>query len=545
MANRRRSNMNQKHDYINNSRAFENVPTYNNINVNSSTNGTTFNGIGYIKKNNNINKKKTWPFILLALMLIVVSVFIYFYSENNKKLIAQQKVQDEYNALVENVSKFDNVFANGVYVDGIHLGGLSFEEGKKLVEAQSQQKAGSWQINVLYEGKNVFSINNNTIGYQFNSDNALQKAWALAKSGDIYERKAEIERLANTRTDFYSAESEMTLEKIDRALAKIEEYSHIEPVDAKLIGFDASLDYPYVFEREVYGRDIDVDSARKEIMSLLESFSSGNVELKSTKISPSITVNDLSKKYTLLNKSVTEISKRSTDNRTENIRVAFAKYNGMRIKPGRRFSFNSVVGPRTADKGFYEAIEYAYGELVEGYGGGVCQASSTTYMAAIKSGLKINKRVAHSMPVNYAELGQDATVYLSRDRNIDLIFENNTDHDIYIKAEVVKHPKYKKRFNAVVSIYGYKEDDIEYKIESTTLEELDPPLEPKYIDDKYATYVKYTDQQKVVQKSKKGYVVESYLVKYQNGNEIDRKKISKDVYKPQQERVYVGVTPRY
>lgn len=82
----------------------------------------------------------------------------------------------------------------------------------------------------------------------------------------------------------------------------------------------------------------------------------------------------------------------STEERTNNIRVAFSKINGLIIPDGGKFSFNGVVGRRTEKNGFYKAIEYAYGTEVWGIGGGVCQASTTMYLAAIQAGLNITNR---------------------------------------------------------------------------------------------------------------------------------------------------------
>ena len=47
---------------------------------------------------------------------------------------------------------------------------------------------------------------------------------------------------------------------------------------------------------------------------------------------------------------------------------------GYVLQPGDQFSFNSVVGQRTEENGFFPAIEYAYGEHVMGIGGGVCRS---------------------------------------------------------------------------------------------------------------------------------------------------------------------------
>ena len=71
------------------------------------------------------------------------------------------------------------------------------------------------------------------------------------------------------------------------------------------------------------------------------------------------------------------------------------------------FSFNTVVGKRTKANGFYQAIEYAYGDQRMGYGGGVCQASTTMYLAAAKANMTILKREPHSDAVGYLRQGRD------------------------------------------------------------------------------------------------------------------------------------------
>jgi len=153
-------------------------------------------------------------------------------------------------------------------------------------------------------------------------------------------------------------------------------------------------------------------------------------------LAPNITTADVRNQVTLLHEAITPVSSASTQERTTNIRVAFSKINGLVLEPGKKFSFNNVVGARTLENGFKYAIEYVNGMEEPGIGGGVCQASTTVYLAALQSGLNIKDRTAHSDPVSYTTFGQDATVYYTRDRKIDLVFENNSPSKIYITAHV-------------------------------------------------------------------------------------------------------------
>lgn len=117
--------------------------------------------------------------------------------------------------------------------------------------------------------------------------------------------------------------------------------------------------------------------------------------------------------------------------RTINVTLATNAINNVVIKPGQEFSFNKVVGQRTAAKGYKKAIIFSGGGQVMGLGGGVCQVSTTLYQAVKKSGLKITERHSHSQKVSYATSETDATVSYGTK---DFRFVNNTDGNIYIKT---------------------------------------------------------------------------------------------------------------
>ena len=121
----------------------------------------------------------------------------------------------------------------------------------------------------------------------------------------------------------------------------------------------------------------------------------------------------------------------SNINRSTNIELACEAIDGTILLPGDKFSFNGIVGPRTKAKGYLLAGAYSAGELIESYGGGVCQVSSTIYNAALYANLEIVERYNHSSVVSYVDVGRDATVsYGSRDFK----FKNSRTYAIKIKA---------------------------------------------------------------------------------------------------------------
>jgi len=179
-----------------------------------------------------------------------------------------------------------------------------------------------------------------------------------------------------------------------------------------------------------------------------------------------------------------------------------------------------------------------------GIGGGVCQASTTLYQAAVCAGLTILNRVPHSDSVSYTEYGKDATVYWGSRKKIDFSFRNSTNEPVYIVAAVEQDPTNRKRLIAKVSIYGADMGDVRYEIEAKEISTIDPPTEPKYIKDTEGTYVKYTDQQKSVSKAREGHIVQSWRLEYTGNVLTEQKELYTDTYEAIPEKIYVGVQTR-
>jgi vancomycin resistance protein YoaR len=98
------------------------------------------------------------------------------------------------------------------------------------------------------------------------------------------------------------------------------------------------------------------------------------------------------------------------DGRTTNITTAAGKIDGHVVEPNAVFSFNDVVGIRTAKNGYVSAPVLLQGRRTDDLGGGVCQVSSTLHAAAVLGGFVVVERRPHSLVPKYIEPGYDATV---------------------------------------------------------------------------------------------------------------------------------------
>ncbi len=124
----------------------------------------------------------------------------------------------------------------------------------------------------------------------------------------------------------------------------------------------------------------------------------------------------------------------SPKNRIFNIKVAASRFNGVLIKPGEEFSFVKILGDVDGEHGYLPELVIKKDKTEPEFGGGICQVSTTTFRAAIYSGLEITARRNHAYPVAYYNpQGMDATVYVPRP---DLRFINNTPGYILIQTKI-------------------------------------------------------------------------------------------------------------
>src|SRR5206468_8402950 len=121
----------------------------------------------------------------------------------------------------------------------------------------------------------------------------------------------------------------------------------------------------------------------------------------------------------------------SSSNRIHNVHLMADYIDGTIVKPGRVFSFNREVGPRTTGRGFLEGQMIVGSLTLPSIGGGVCQTATTLFNNAFDLGLPVLERHNHGYYLSHYPLGRDATVSWG---GPDLKFRNDLDHAILIKT---------------------------------------------------------------------------------------------------------------
>lgn len=232
-----------------------------------------------------------------------------------------------------------------------------------------------------------------------------------------------------------------------------------------------------------------------------------DVRICTSAVARRTTVEDVKKRTVKLYSFVTYFDGDNTD-RSANIRLAARKINGTKIEAGEEFSFNATVGPRTESNGFKQAKIIENGKFVLGYGGGVCQVSTTLYNAVLLSGLDVTEYHPHSLQVSYVAPSRDAMVSGSY---FDLKFRNNRNTPVYLRMNCTLS-------SVCCTVYG-QSDGYEYSFKSNPYETVPRPQ----------TVIVEGDEDKVISYGRDGTKSEGYLVARRNGEE-SVKLIRKDEY---------------
>lgn len=208
--------------------------------------------------------------------------------------------------------------------------------------------------------------------------------------------------------------------ELETMLNKMASEQYIPPVNA-------SFDENGTIVPERKGRRLNTAPVKEQLMSAPPG---SHITAVYQDILPQITADDL-KSAKLAGSYETMV----TDNpdRTHNIKLTAKLISNSVIEPGHEFSFNSVTGEPTAERGFRKATVFTdRGHQEQGIGGGMCQVSSTLYNAVLAAGLPVTERHPHSQPVDYVPVNRDATTYTDKDFR----FINNTRRYVIIRSYI-------------------------------------------------------------------------------------------------------------
>ncbi|MDR3069679.1 MAG: VanW family protein [Propionibacteriaceae bacterium] len=117
--------------------------------------------------------------------------------------------------------------------------------------------------------------------------------------------------------------------------------------------------------------------------------------------------------------------------RYNNIGKAAKLVNSTFLMPGETFSMNQTLGERTVKNGWMSGGAIDGGKIVERMGGGISQATTTTFNAIFFAGLEDVYHKPHSLYFSRYPVGREATLDWS---SVDMKFKNNSEYGVLMQA---------------------------------------------------------------------------------------------------------------
>ncbi|MDO8559694.1 MAG: VanW family protein [bacterium] len=219
----------------------------------------------------------------------------------------------------------------------------------------------------------------------------------------------------------------------------------------------------------------------------------------------------------------------SPKNRRLNIAQGVKSLNGILIAPDEEFSLLKALGPVDGEHGYLPELVIKGDRTTPEFGGGLCQIGTTTFRAALRSGLPITQRQSHSFRVRYYDPpGMDATIY---DPAPDFRFTNDTGRHILFLAEIDGD-------ELVFSFYGSKDGRVAEVPDKAVILSTIPSGPVRYIE---TDDLKPGEKKLVEKPAPGGTATFHYKVTYPDGRVIEQD--FKSAYRPWAETWLVGRTP--
>jgi vancomycin resistance protein YoaR len=353
----------------------------------------------------------------------------------------------------------------GVSAGGISLGGKTPEEAQRII----QERTGGLEEIVL-TGPEKFTFSSEQLDVGLDVRSSADRAYAVGRQGNILERTSDRIR-ATWGTVPIPLAVDYDRERLRDGLSGVFQALTVETVEA---GFEVNGNEVSVTESRT-GQEVDEEKLLNDIEAGLPE-GQREYELAVVTDEPSLTTAEAEelKPTTLLGTYRTDYRETSdkSPERVENLRIASGAIDGAFLAPGEVFSITELTAPLS----YNETKVIIEGKEEKADGGGLCQVSSTLYMAANYAGLEIIERHPHAAQLPYIRPGLDATVWFgdSQSQPLDMKFKNDTDgylllreylaDDGYIYAEIWGRP---------------------------TGEEIEMNSEPEYVGPDYSKWVTY------------------------------------------------------
>ncbi len=413
----------------------------------------------------------------------------------------------------------------GIYADEIELSGMTSGEAVQAIEAYVEELKGV-KLTLLAAGDNKVETTAGDLGITWANPELVQEALHIGTTGNVIERYKIMKDLEHENL-VYSVAFDFDEAAIRDLLATEGVRYDQDAVNMSLAREDGQFQ---IIEGQT-GYKLDVETSAALVYDYLIAQWNGSpadIALDIEEEAYEGTEEELLLVKDVLGTFTTSFTT-SGASRTANVVTGCEKIDGTTLYPGEEFSMLAVVTPFTSENGYHMAGSYLNGKVVDSYGGGICQVSTTLYNALLLAEIDVTERYNHSMTVSYSELSADAAIAESAGK--DFRFVNNTDAPIYIEGTV-------KNKHITFNVYGVETRDEGRQVSyvSEVLQTIEPQTDTIYQD--AAQPIGYVLEG---QSAHIGYKAKLWKIVTENGVEVSREVVNTSSYRATPRSATVGV----
>lgn len=420
-----------------------------------------------------------------------------------------------------NMPQTEGTIPNGIWLESLDLSGMTGQEAGEAAAKRMEEICG-YRISLHMDDESV-SVPAGELGVSGDNDRIVKHASRIGQAGNVirrYKARKELETGIIQLNMAYQVDQETLRTALE---------TYCVPLNREVSDYGLTRENG---EFQVINGQRGVSLNQEESEQILTRYltqvwrdGNGSVELSVELTEPRGSREELETVQDVLGSGSTDYSA-SSSARATNIRNGTEKLNGIVLYPGDSLSVCDKMVPFDEENGYELAPSYSNGSVVESFGGGICQVSTTLYLAVLRSELEVTERYNHSMIVTYVKPSMDAAI---AEGSKDLKFTNNLETPIYIEGIA---------YGGTLSftIYGqeYRPEGRTVTYESETLETIEPTTE--LVADTESALGSIQQ----VQSAHTGYVAKLWKVVTENGEET-RTEVNSSNYQMTPNRYKVGV----
>jgi len=402
--------------------------------------------------------------------------------------------------------------SKGIFVQGIDCAGMTSAQIAEAVDALVAQ-LGQTSVTITV-GDQTTSVPLSQLGLRWTNREIISEIMYLGSSGNIIQRYKDRKDLEHTNRRFnlnFAADEAQAA-----AVAQSLSVYNTQPVNATIYTKD---DLTPGVDGGTDGISVNVEETAALLRSTVAGWDGSSplhVNAVTVSTKPDVPYEELAIISDVLGTATTDYSA-SSWGRAINVENGCHKISGTLLYPGEEFSVTAAVTPFTAENGYEQAPSYEENRVVDSYGGGICQVSTTLYNAVLKAELQVTARSNHTMVVAYVPLSKDAAI---AEGVMDMAISNTKDEPIYIVG-------YTYGGTITFTIYGHETRPANrtLEFESRTIQTIEPTQAKLYAN--AGQSVGYINQ---TQSPHTGYVAELWKNIYVDGQLVDSVQVNQSTY---------------